>query len=217
MSKKKYKAFIFDMDGVIVDNTKFHYEAFEKFCYKYEKNISHQIYDTYINSRTNESIMTYLFGENITQHQIESFCIEKETLYRELYTDYIVPANGLLDLLKRMVKKNIPIALASNAPMTNIDFVIDRIGIRSVFDVIVNAKMVNKGKPAPDIYLKTSELLNVTKEECLIFEDSLSGIKAANLAGIEVVALSTTYPESKLENVKFVCQDFTDSRILELI
>jgi HAD superfamily hydrolase (TIGR01509 family) len=119
--------------------------------------------------------------------------------------------------LEKAKSLNIPAAVASNGPMENIDFVLDETGIRPSFKAVVNARMVKEGKPAPDIYLKAAELLGYSTNECVIFEDSPTGIKAGNSAGIDVVGLLTTHREDEIQNVLFTCQDFTDARILELI
>jgi beta-phosphoglucomutase len=214
---RKYKALIFDMDGVLVDNNEFHYRAFKAFCDKYKVEMNEEIYNTKITGRTNEMIMEYLFGIQATPEKGEEWAQEKEALYREIYKDHIVPAPGLVAFLQKAQELGISASVGSNGPMENLDFVLDVIGMRPAFKAVVNARMVKQGKPAPDIYLKCAELMGFKPEDCVIFEDSPTGIKAGNAAGIDVVGLTTTHREDELQNVIFICKDFTDERVMQLI
>lgn len=205
------------MDGVLVDNNEFHYRAFKAFCDKYNVEMNEEIYNTKITGRTNEMIMEYLFGIHATPERGEEWAQEKEALYREIYRKHMVPAPGLKAFLEKAQQLGIPASVGSNGPMENLDFVLDETGIRFAFKAVVNARMVKYGKPAPDVYLKCAELMGFKPEECVIFEDSPTGIKAGNAAGIDVVGLTTTHREDELQNVIFICKDFTDERIMQLI
>jgi beta-phosphoglucomutase len=213
----KFSAIIFDMDGVLVDNDEFHYRSFEIFCEKYSIKLTPELYNTKITGRTNEVILSFLFGDSISPERIKELAYEKEAIYREIYKPSIKPAKGLLSILELAYNKNIPCAVASNGPFENIDFVLDETGIRKYFKVVVNATMVKAGKPAPDIYLKAAELLGKTTDECVVFEDSPTGIKAARAAKIKVVGLSTTHKEHELIDTEFIVKDFTDPRLLEIL
>ncbi len=212
----KFSAFIFDMDGVLVDNHEFHYRSFEQFCKKYNRPLNSELYSAHINGRTNEAILKYLFGAQITQEEIDALAQEKEAIYRDLFRPSMQPAPGLTTLLEQAAQKGIVCAVASNGPFENIDFVLDENHIRKYFKVIVNATMVKEGKPAPDIYLKAAELLGKSTAECVVFEDSPTGIKAAIAANIKVIGLSTTHPAHELSDTQFIVQDFTDPRLLEI-
>jgi beta-phosphoglucomutase len=212
----KFSALIFDMDGVLVDNDEFHYRSFEIFCEKYNINLTPELYNTKITGRTNEMILKFLFGDSITPQRIHDLAYEKEAIYRDIFKAHIKPANGLMELLERAYKKNIPCAVASNGPFENIDFVLDETEMRKYFKVIVNATMVKEGKPAPDIYLKAAELLGYSTDNCVVFEDSPTGIKAARAAKIKVIGLNTTHEDHELKDVEFIVKDFTDKKLLEI-
>ncbi|HVD96672.1 MAG TPA: HAD family phosphatase [Cytophagaceae bacterium] len=213
----KFSAIIFDMDGVLVDNNDFHYRSFEVFCKKYKLTLTPEIYNTFITGRTNEMILKYFFGENITPSEVEQLTYEKEALYRELYKPYIKPAPGLANFLETSFEKGIKFAVASNGPIENIDFVLDETNIRSYFSVIVNASMVKQGKPAPDIYLKAAEMLGKDTKDCVVFEDSPTGIRAALAAHIKVIGLTTTHAPHELIGTEFVVKDFSDDRLNEIV
>ncbi len=204
------------MDGVLVDNDEFHYRSFEIFCEKYNIKFTPELYNTKITGRTNEMILSFLFGESISPQRINELAFEKEAIYREIFKPSIKPAHGLLELLERAYRKDIPCAVASNGPFENIDFVLDETGIRKYFKALVNATMVKEGKPAPDIYLKAAELLGHSTDDCVVFEDSPTGIKAAHAAKIKVIGLSTTHEEHELLNTAFIVKDFSDKRLLEI-
>lgn len=212
----KFSAIIFDMDGVLVDNNDFHYRSFEVFCEKYKLELNPEIYNTHITGRTNEVILRYFFGEQLTQEEIDKLAFEKEQIYRDEYRATIKPAEGLVELLARVHAKGIPCAVASNGPFENIDFVLDETGIRNYFSVVVNATMVKEGKPAPDIYIKAAEMLGKSVNDCVVFEDSPTGIRAALAAHIKVVGLSTTHELHELIGTEFVVKDFTDNRLVEI-
>jgi beta-phosphoglucomutase len=212
----KFSSIIFDMDGVLVDNNDFHYRSFEAFCQKYNLTITPEIYNVHITGRTNEMILQYFFGNDITQEKIDELAFEKEAIYRDIFRPYMKPAPGLTQLLEKIHSKGVTCAVASNGPFENIDFVLDETGIRNYFKEVVNATMVKEGKPAPDIYLKAAELLGKSTKDCVVFEDSPTGIKAALAAGIKVIGMSTTHEEHELLGVEFIIKDFTDPRLVDL-
>jgi len=161
--------------------------------------------------------MRTLFGESLSQEDVDRLAGEKEELYRTIYRPTVKAAKGLVALLELAKAKGIRCAVASNGPLENIDFVLDETKIRVFFDVIVNASMVKAGKPAPDVFLKAAELLGKSIEECVVFEDSPTGIKAGVAAGIKVIGLITTHEPFELIGTEYNVADFTDSRLLALI
>ena len=203
---KKYKAFIFDMDGVIFDNNEYHKKAFDVFCEKYQYPLTDEDFNTNIVGRTNEMIMAYLFGDKLSTEEINQFAEEKESIFRELYRPNVKPTAGLPFFLEKAKANNIVCGVGSNAPQANIDFMIETTGFGQYFSVLVNASMVEKGKPAPDVYLKVASLLGVDPSDCVIFEDSPTGVKAGNAAGIDVVGVLSTHTLEELGTDN--CVDF---------
>ncbi len=211
----KFSAIIFDMDGVLVDNNDYHYKAFEVFCQKYKLDFTPEIYHKNITGRTNEMILQYLFGD-LSPEKVNELAFEKEKFYRDIFRPVMKPANGLLALLETIYTKGITCAVASNGPFENIDFVLDELDIRKYFKVVINPTMVKAGKPAPDIYLKAAELLGKSTDECVVFEDSPTGIIAARAANIKVIGLSTTHEEHELIDTEFIIKDFTDKKLIDI-
>lgn len=208
------KAVIFDLDGTIVDNIPFHAQAFLEFARKHNTHLSLGEYYSTIQGRINKEIIPALFKENLTEEQIKAYADEKEAIYRRLYKN-IMPVPGLFGLFKEIKEKGLKLALATSAPSKNVDYVLSKLNIRGVFDVQVNGDQASRGKPDPEIYLKTAEILGVKPKECLVFEDSVPGIKAAKAAGMTVIALTTSHPPEKLKEADGVIDDFTQIAIYD--
>ncbi|MDR2116698.1 MAG: HAD family phosphatase [Planctomycetaceae bacterium] len=203
-------AVIFDMDGVLVDNSRFHARAFAEYFSQHGITFTPDMF-----GRSNEDLMALFFpNENEKRHQ--ELADGKEMYYRQIYEPHIKPVTGLIDLLEELKKNNIPIAVGTSAPIENIDFVLDKLQIRHYFDVVVVAAMVQKAKPAPDIYLKSAELLKMKPGDCLVFEDALAGIKAARAAGMKVVGVATSLPKEKLTETNKIINDFTEITVTEI-
>jgi beta-phosphoglucomutase family hydrolase len=203
-------AVIFDMDGVLIDNAHFHERAFAEYFSKFGTKLAPEMF-----GRGNEELMAELFpNENKERHR--ELAAGKEAYYRQIYEPHIKPVTGLIELLKELKKNNIHIAVGSSAPVENIDFVLDKLQIRDYFDVVVIAAMVQKAKPAPDIYLKSAELLGIKPENCLVFEDALAGIAAARSAGMKVAGVATSLSKERLTETDRIINDFTEITIDEI-
>jgi beta-phosphoglucomutase family hydrolase len=203
-------AVIFDMDGVLVDNAHYHERAFAEYFSRYGTKLAPEMF-----GRGNEELMTELFP-NESKERRRELADGKEAYYRQIYEPHIKPVAGLIEFLEELHANNVPVAAGSSAPVENIDFVLDKLQIRSYFDVVVVAAMVRKAKPAPDIYLKSAELLNVNPENCIVFEDALAGIKAARTAGMKVVGVATSLPKEKLTETDRIINNFTEITVNEL-
>ena len=92
-------------------------------------------------------------------------------------------------------------AVATSSDMADVDFIFDTIPIRQYFDAIITGDRVSKPKPNPQIFLKAAEELNIKPEKCIVFEDSTSGLKAGNDAGMKVVGITTAHPAETVAKV----------------
>jgi len=133
-----------------------------------------------------------------------------ERLYRELAAgrteEMLVP--GLRAFLER--HRDLPMAVGSNAEPLNVAFVLEETGLRRYFPVVVDGHQVRNPKPHPDVYLRAAELLQTEPANCIVFEDSHSGVAAALAAGMRVIGLRTTYgnlPGASLTIDNFQCGD----------
>jgi beta-phosphoglucomutase len=193
--------FIFDMDGVIVNNAAWHLEAFAEFGKRHGLVQSKEEYTKYFGN-TNQTIMDSLFDTQLSADRLVELANEKEIIYRELYKPFIQPVEGLPVFLKNASARAIPIALATSAPKENVDFTLDSTGLKKYFSIISDASMVKNGKPDPEIYLLTAAKLGVQPSDCIVFEDSIAGIQSALSAGMRVIGVATTHKSEEL--IKYV-------------
>jgi beta-phosphoglucomutase family hydrolase len=199
-------AFIFDMDGVIVDSNPQHRLAWEAFNRRYGLETTEAMH-RFMYGRRNDQIVRGFFGEQLSEDEVATRGFAKEALYREMIGDrvesMIVP--GLRDFLDR--HRDTPKAVASNAEPANVDFLLDRAGLRPYFRAVVDGHQVARPKPFPDVFLRAAELLGVPPAECLVFEDSYSGVEAGRAAGMTVIGLRTT--EASLPGAGLTIDNFT--------
>ncbi len=191
-------AFIFDMDGVVCNNIPFHKKAWIKFMKHYGFIYSKKFFDTQINGKTNKEILTKLFGKNISREKINKYASEKEKFYRQIYSPDIKPLPGLITFLKKLKKQKHQIALATSAPAENVKFVLEKTKTKKYFSKIVDAKNLKHGKPHPEIFLKTAKKLNTKPANCVVFEDSMLGVKAGKRAGMKVIGILSTCSKKEL-------------------
>lgn len=195
------------MDGVIIDSNPFHKQALQQFCKKYGKKLTEEELREKIYGRRNEEWLAHVFGE-LDDDTMRAYAEEKEALFRELYAQDIEPLPGLHKFLKQMDEAGIARAIATSAPGSNVDFTLEKTGIGQYFETILDSSFVSKGKPDPEIYIKTVEALRHRPERCVVFEDSLAGIEAGKKAGCKVVGVTTTHTAEEL-SADYVIKDFT--------
>jgi len=200
-------AVIFDMDGVIVDTNPFHKTSLKQFCEKYGYRLSDEELINKIYGRTNNDWIRNIFGE-LTKEKILELGEEKEEMFRALYKDHVQALNGLEDFLKKLRAANVPVAIGTSAPRSNVDFILEHTGLEKYFDVILDQSHVENGKPNPEIYQKAAAALGFDPTKCIVFEDSLSGVEAGQRAGCKVVGVTTTHSPEELSHTDFTISDF---------
>ena len=171
---------LFDMDGVLVNNTQAHVKAFEIFCERYGvEDWQHKLQTAF--GMGNDDIMRLILPEEIIREKgMKALGEEKEAIYREVYAPEIRPVRGLVELLEELRRRGIRCAVGSSG-------------------CIVSGDRVTRCKPDPEIYLLAAEGLHLPSAECLVFEDARVGITAARRAGAgRIVALATTLPRHTL-------------------
>ncbi len=199
--------FLFDMDGVIVDSNPYHKIALKQFCHEHGRDLTEEELREKIYGRTNRDWIINIFGQ-IGDEKIKQYTEEKEALYRKLYDRDIVLLTGLQAFLEKMDLANIPRAVATSAPRANVDFSLSRTGTESFFPTILDDSFVTRGKPDPQIYLKSAAALGLDPTKCIVFEDSLSGVAAGKAAGCKVVGITTTHTPEELHDADLCAPDF---------
>lgn len=209
-------AVIFDMDGVIVDTNPYHKISLQQFCERYGFQLTNEELINRIYGRTNNEWIQNLFGP-LPKDRLLQLGEEKEAMFREIYKEAIKPLPGLEDFLIALKALNIPTAIGTSAPRSNVDFVLEGTGLGKYFSVILDQSDVEQGKPNPEIYLKAASRLDMAPARCLVFEDSLSGVEAAKRAGTKVVGLTTTHSFAELAHTDFAIPDFVNLKPKELL
>lgn len=199
------------MDGVLVANTDFHINAWLQFAQRHGFPLTKKQYVENINGRVSADAMAYVFRRPISADELITLTEEKEAIYRELYRPYLQPIPGLIEFLEALQEQHIPAAVGTSAPESNVRFTLDGLSLRPYFNAVVDASMIQHGKPNPEIYLKAAQKLGVAPAHCVVFEDALAGIEAGLRAGMTVVALATTHTREELVDTgaALIVDDFT--------
>ena len=204
------KAVIFDLDGTLLDNNEVHLKAWKQYLKENNKQISVEDFKENISGRTNKDAIEHIYQKEMTEDEASKYYLEKEEIYRKMYRSDIAPITGLQDFLEELHKHKIAMAIATSGIQVNIDFMFDHVPIKKYFKKIVNSGDVSKGKPDPEIFLKAAEALHIPPENCIVFEDSIAGVRAGKSAGMKVVALTTTHTPEELKEADLVIKDYNE-------
>lgn len=212
-----YKAFIFDLNGTMIDDMAFHQEAWSNILNNdLQASLSQDVVKANMYGK-NEEVLTRIFGAGrFTPEQMEDISLEKERRYQSAFRPHLHLLPGLMDFLDKARHHGIKLAIGSAAIPFNIDFVIDNLSIRDRFSVIVSASDVEHSKPHPETYTKAAQLLHVSPAECVVFEDAPKGVEAAQNAGMPAVVITTMHNEDEFRqypNSLMFIKDYTDPRL----
>lgn len=184
------KAFIFDMDGVIIDSEPIHSQVIKEFLNNHHYSITDKELDQYV-GMTSTAVFSILKQKYQLPGSAEDLTIEHmEEFKHYIKNHHIQPIAGIKQLLAKLQKQNIPTAIASSSPLDVIEFVADDFKITHYFSFLVSGENVPKGKPAPDIYLETAKKLNLNPADCVVLEDSKNGSIAAKTAGMYCIGFA---------------------------
>jgi len=207
-SKKSYGV-IFDMDGVLVESYRPHFESWRTVAREYGHHMTEAQFAGQF-GRTSREIIHDIWGRSVSDEQILQFDRRKEAIYRDLIRNNIPAVPGLQDLLKQLKDDGAEIAVGSSGPIENVDLVLDGLNIRSFFSAVVSARDVKIGKPDPEVFLLGAQKLGLPPNRCVVVEDAPAGIQAAHSGGMKVVALTTSYPAERISDADLVCRDLRD-------
>lgn len=204
----KYKAAIFDMDGTMINNMPYHQKAWQAFLKKHDINLTEDKFKHKISGKKNDQIFEIVFRQKLSADNLLKYTEEKEQLYREIYKSDIKEVTGLKATIEILHQNEIKLAIATTAPKKNRDFGLEELGLVNTFTTILGDEHVTIGKPHPEIYLSTARQLGVTPNECIVFEDTPSGIASGKDAGMTVVGILTSHTPEELKRADFIVNDF---------
>ncbi|MEK7450364.1 MAG: HAD family phosphatase [Patescibacteria group bacterium] len=205
-----FKAVIFDMNGVIVQDELIHQESVRQYCKRHGFNITEEEFKRDIFGRTEKDIFEYLYKRPITPKELKEYSNERVDGAIEIFKPQLKMANGLEALLENLYENNIPMAIATNSRNRYFNFIMDGLGIRKYFKVTVTAEDITKGKPDPEIYLMTAKQLRINPHDCIVFEDTMMGIESAKAAGMKVIAIATINSKEELGIADKVIDSFNE-------
>jgi HAD superfamily hydrolase (TIGR01509 family) len=205
-------AAIFDVDGTMVDNARYHEAAWVELGRRHGFGITPEFYRQQIHARNNDRNIRILLGESASEADIRHLGDEKEQIYRETFRPVMAEIPGLTVVLKALTAEGVACAAASNSPKANVDMVLDGLSIRPYFRIVLDRDRVRIGKPDPEMFLWISAELSIEPRRCVVLEDSASGFLAAQRAGMVCIAIAYGADLNDIrlaENLAAVHQDFT--------
>ncbi|QNA88932.1 HAD family phosphatase [Massilia sp. Dwa41.01b] len=213
------RAFIFDMDGTIVDNMGFHTRSWITFFARRGRDIDADEFFRTTAGRQGKEIIRSHMGEHLADEEVATLNREKESVYRELYAPHLKAVAGFEDLIADAQSQDIALAVGTAAPPANVEFTLDGLDLRRHFDTVVGATDVARGKPHPDVFLEAARRCGAEPSNCIVFEDAPLGVEAARRAGMRCVVITTTLPAdafAEFDNVVKIVSDFSELTVDEL-
>lgn len=209
MTDPTRRAFIFDMDGTLVDNMHTHTEAWGLLLEENGVAMDTHKFLVATAGKTNREILPGIFGE-ISSERLDELARRKETLYRELYLPKRVPVAGVVEFLTAAKDLGIRTAVATAASEPNLEFILDGLDLRQFFDTTTTAAEVPVGKPDPAMFLVSAEKLGVDPADCIVFEDAFGGFEAAHRAKMPSIGIATVNSIEEIEARDSVVAAFKD-------
>jgi beta-phosphoglucomutase len=182
-------AFIFDVDGVLTDTVELHYRSWVRLAQEEGLPFSREVNDQMRGLTRPASLEVFLGGRSVTEEQARDYLERKNEYFLEQLAE-LTEANllpGVLSLLCEIKEAGLKIGIGSASK--NAREVVRRLGLASYIDAYADGHVVERSKPAPDVFLAAAELLGVAPETCVVVEDAESGIEAAHAAGMRVIGV----------------------------
>lgn len=211
------KAFLFDLNGTMIDDMAYHVEAWYKIFNDLGANITMEKMKEECYGKNDEVIERIMPG-TFNDQEKTAMSLAKEQAYQEAFRPKLKLIDGLDHFLEKAYQQNIPMAIGSAAIMFNIDFVLDGLNIRNYFSAIVSADDVKYSKPHPETYLRCAAALNMSPEDCIVFEDAPKGVESAQNAGMRTVVLTILHERHEFHqynNIAAFGKDYKDKSLLD--
>lgn len=185
-------AVIFDMDGVLVDSYHAHFESWERGATEIGREMSISQFNRTF-GRTSREIIAEHWGQGtLSEAEMFRFDERKESLYREIVAKAFPAMEGAVELIRELHAAGFQLAIGSSGPPENIEMVLGKLGVKSLFHAVVTGRDVTRGKPDPQVFLTAAAKLQIEPGRCAVIEDAPAGIAAAIAAGMTSIALLST-------------------------
>jgi len=184
------RAVLWDMDGTLIDSEEFHWISWRNAMANEGITITRGQFLASFGQR-NDSIIPRWLGTASTPERIERIGNAKEEMYRSLIRrNGISPLPGVAHWVHRLHKEGWLQAIASAAPRANIDAVLEALSATHIFQGVVSAEDVHRGKPDPEVYLTAASRIGVSPGRCIVVEDAVAGVEGARRAGMRSIGVS---------------------------
>jgi HAD superfamily hydrolase (TIGR01509 family) len=189
---------VFDMDGVLVDNARFHREAWRRLCREEGIALTDPEFWRLTIGRPVEDAVPRVLGRPVPPPEAVRLARRKTDLYHELADGQVAPVAGAVEFVRALATAGVLRALATSAVADSAARILEGLGLAAAFPVQVTAGQVQRGKPDPEVYLTAAARLGVPPAACIVFEDAVVGVEAARRAGMAVVGLTTAHADAEL-------------------
>lgn len=212
------RAILFDLDGTLANTDPIHFRVWQMLLAPHGHTVDQSFYDRFISGRLNPDIVRDLLPQFSIDEGV-AFSVDKEAKFRELAANQLHRMPGLTEFLRHIEQQGYATALVTNAPRSNAEFMLNTLALNGIFQPVIIADDLPKGKPDPLPYQTALERLKILPDEALVFEDSPTGVRAAVAAGVPTVGVTSTHSDATLCDLGalFTIADFTDSRLLNYI
>lgn len=207
---KEKIAVIFDMDGVICHTNPFHSKAFREFFSKRDLAPTDEEFAQHMYGKSNSYILSHFLKRVIEGEELLQMEDEKESLFRQIYQPYIEPISGIVEFMQDLKANGADLGVATSAPRANLELILSKVQIRPILGSILASENVKKHKPDPEVYLTSAQNLGVTPDQCVVFEDSFSGVSAALNAGMRVVGVLSSHTIEELPPCNLYIENYRE-------
>jgi HAD superfamily hydrolase (TIGR01509 family) len=207
------KAFIFDMNGTMIDDMEYHVHGWYNILNDDLKaGLSREAVKKEMYGK-NQEVLVRIFGQDrFTDEEMDTLALEKERRYQEAYRPHLELIAGLKEFLDMAADQGIVMGIGTAAIPFNVDFALDNLHVRDYFQTIITADDVVKSKPDPEVFLKAAAELGAVPADCIVFEDAPKGVEAAANAGMKAVVITTMHTREEFaqyDNIIAFIADYT--------
>jgi beta-phosphoglucomutase family hydrolase len=213
------KAFLFDLNGTMIDDMTYHINAWHQILNGLGAGISLEKAQQECYGK-NEELLERIFPGRFSMDEKKKLSEKKEKKYRQDFKPHLKLIEGLNSFLDAAKQSGISMAIGTAAISSNVNYVIDHLNLHTYFDTVICADDVKKSKPHPETFLRCAELLGVEQQNCLVFEDSPKGVESACNAGMQAVVITTTHTAeefSAFPNIIGFIKNYQDKLINDML
>lgn len=203
-----FKGVIFDMDGTLIASTEADFLAWKKTFEDYNRQLTYETYFPLLGMKSQDVIRKIL---KLPAEQVDDALARKMFHFEEIMkTKGIDPIPFAEELLKKLSKLDVKLALATSSRNMKMNLVMKKLNFLQYFNKTVTGEEVHNSKPHPDIFLKAAEKLKLHPEDCVVIEDAANGVTAAKSAGMKCIAITTTHTKDQLQHADVIIDTFEE-------